>query len=388
MQIVDVQAFWLSANLDKPFAWSLRWTRTRSSVLVKVTTDEGIVGWGEAGSSGSAAIATVIAHRYRPLVVGRDPFDVEVIWEDLYALTRDEGQKGVAIDAISGIDIALWDVIGKAVGKPVHKLLGGGARPRIVAYATGLYYYDESPDAVAERVVEAEGYVDEGYRAMKMKIGGLAPEDDLAHVRAIREAIGPRIALMVDANHGYNAFTAMRMARYLADQDVLWFEEPVLPEDLDGYQQVKAASIVPIAGGECEYTRFGFKPLLSRRAVDVVQPDLGRAGGLSEGKKIAAIANAFQIQCIPHVWGTGLAQAAALHFMATLPVCPPVRNPQPLWHLPLLEFDRTPNPLRGRITPDFNLEPDGTVVVPTGPGLGVEVDEDAVRHFAHLSAEC
>lgn len=382
MQITDIQAFWLFADIDKPFAWSLRWTRKRSAVVVKVTTDDGIVGWGEAGSSGSAAIATIIATQYRPLVVGRDPFDVEVIWEDLYALTRDGGQKGAAIDAISGIDIAIWDILGKAVGKPIHKLLGGAARSRMLAYATGLYYYDEDPSRIAERVAEAAGYVEQGFRAMKLKVGGLSLEEDLAHVRAIREAIGPNVALMADANHGYNAFTAVRMARRLGDLDVLWLEEPVLPEDLDGYREVKAASSVPIAGGECEYTRFGFKPLLARRAVDIVQPDLGRAGGLSEGKKIAAMANAFQVHCIPHVWGTGLAQAAALHFMATLPVCPPVRNPQPLWHLPLLEFDRTPNPFRGRIVPDFHLEPDGTIAVPTGPGLGVEVDEAAVRRFS------
>jgi len=156
----------------------------------------------------------------------------------------------------------------------------------------------------------------------------------------------------------------------------------VLPEDVDGYLDVKAALNMAVAGGECEYTRFGFRPLLTRRAVDIVQPDLGRAGGLSEGKKIAAMANAFQIQCIPHVWGTGVAQAAALHFLATLPACPPVRNPQPLWHHPLLEFDRTPNPFRGRVAPDPTLEPDGTVRVPSGPGLGIEVDEAAVRHFA------
>ncbi|HUX87723.1 MAG TPA: mandelate racemase/muconate lactonizing enzyme family protein, partial [Chloroflexota bacterium] len=158
MRIREVQAFYLSAKLDRPFAWSLRWTDQRSAVLVKITTDDGIVGWGEAGSSGGPAIATVIASQYRPLLIGRDPFDVEVIWEELYASTRDAGQRGTVVDAISVVDVALWDIIGKAVGKPIHKLLGGCARDRVTAYATGLYYYDDDPKASGERVAEAIGY--------------------------------------------------------------------------------------------------------------------------------------------------------------------------------------------------------------------------------------
>lgn len=381
MRIRDVQAFYLSAKLARPFAWSLRWTDLRSAVLVKITTDDGIVGWGEAGSSGSPAIAMVIASQYRGLLIGRDPFDIEVIWEDLYASTRDAGQKGTVVDAISGVDVALWDIIGKAVGKPIHKLLGGCARDRVTAYATGLYYYDPDPKAFGERVEEAVNYRAQGYRAMKLKVGGLSLADDLVHVRAIREAIGPNVSLLADANHGYNAFTAIQMGRRLEELDVLWLEEPVLPEDLDGYLRVKSALNLAIAGGECEYTRFGFAPLLARRAVDIVQPDLGRVGGLSEAKKVASMANAVQIACVPHVWGTGIIVAAALHFLATLPVCPPVRNPQPIWHEPVLEFDRTPNPLRGRIAPDPRLDANGTVAVPTGPGLGIEIDEAAVRHF-------
>jgi len=381
VRITDVQTFHLTAKLDKPFAWSLRWTDTRSAVLVKITTDEGIVGWGEAGSSGAPAIATVITSQYRPLLLGRDPFDVEIIWEELYALTRDAGQKGTAIDAISGVDIALWDIIGKAVGKPIHKLLGGCARSRVTVYATGLYYYDQDPRAVAARVEEACHYREQGYRAMKMKIGGLSIADDLFHVRAIRDAIGPDVPLMVDANHGYNAYTAIRIGRRLEELDVLWLEEPVVPEDLDGYLRVKSALDLAIAGGECEYTRFGFLPLVERRAVDIVQPDLGRVGGLSEAKKIASLANAAQIACIPHVWGTGIIVAAALQLIATLPNCPPVRNPQSIWHEPVLEFDRTPNPLRGRVAPEPELDAEGAIAVPPGPGLGIEVDEDAVRHF-------
>lgn len=382
MRIVDVQAYYLTAKLDAPFAWSLRRTDSRTAVVVKVTTDEGIVGWGEAGSSGTPAIGMVIVSQFRPRLIGRDPFDIEVIWEDLYALTRDAGQKGTAIDAISGIDIALWDIIGKSVGKPLHKLLGGAFRSRIAAYATGLYYGTDDPGTLLRaRVTEANLYREQGYRAVKMKIGGLEIEDDLAQVQAVRETIGPEIALMVDANHAYNAYSAIRIGRRLEEYDVVWIEEPVVPEDVDGYLRVQSALTLAIAGGECEYTRFGFLPLITRRAVDIVQPDLGRVGGVTEAKKVAALASAAQLGCIPHVWGTGIIVAAALHLLAALPSCPAVRNPRPIWQEPILEFDRTPNPLRGRVAPDPPLGTDGTVEVPTAPGLGIEVDEAALDFF-------
>jgi D-galactarolactone cycloisomerase len=380
MKISDIRTHYLQAQLDRPFGWSLEWADKRSALLVEIATDEGITGWGEAGVPGHKATAAVISEILKPLLIGQDPFDREVLWERMYAKMRDYGQKGIPIDAISGIDIALWDVMGKALGLPVHKLLGGAMRDQVMAYATGLYY-KESPRLMEELVQEALDYVKEGFRAVKMKIGGLPLAQDLANVRAVREAIGPEILLMVDANHAYNTVTAIQVGRELEKSQVFWFEEPVIPEDLQGYLEVKEALDIPIAGGECEYTRFGFRDLISRRAVDIVQPDTCRVGGLSEAKKIAALSSAWGVPYFPHVWGTPVAMAAALHLMATLPEVPLCRNPLPFYQTPALEFDRTPHPIREELTTQpFSLER-GWVRIPTSPGLGVEVREEVLAKY-------
>jgi D-galactarolactone cycloisomerase len=380
MKISGVRTHYLQAQLDRPFGWSLEWADRRSALLVEIGTDEGITGWGEAGVPGHKATAAVISEILKPLLIGQDPFDREVLWERMYAKTRDYGQKGIPIDAVSGIDIALWDVMGKALGLPVHKLLGGAMRDQVMAYATGLYY-KESPRLMEELVQEALDYVKEGFRAVKMKIGGLPLAQDLANVRAVREAIGPEVLLMVDANHAYNTMTAIQVGRELEKCQIFWFEEPVIPEDLQGYLEVKEALDIPIAGGECEYTRFGFRDLISRRAVDIVQPDTCRVGGLSEAKKIAALSSAWGIPYFPHVWGTPVAMAAALHLMATLPEVPLCRNPLPFHQTPALEFDRTPHPIREELTTQpFSLE-GGWVRIPTSPGLGVEVREEVLAKY-------
>ncbi|MDH7500844.1 MAG: mandelate racemase/muconate lactonizing enzyme family protein, partial [candidate division NC10 bacterium] len=199
--------------------------------------------------------------------------------------------------------------------------------------------------------------------------------------RAVREAIGPAVLLMVDANHAYNPMTAIRVGRELEKSDVFWFEEPVIPEDLPGYIEVKEALDIPIAGGECEYTRFGFRELISRRAVDILQPDTCRIGGLSEAKKIAAQASAWGIPYVPHVWGTPVAMAAALHLLAVLPDTPRCWNPLPFFQAPVLEFDRTPHPIREEIAVEPIPMEGGWVKVPTAPGLGIEIREDILEKY-------
>jgi D-galactarolactone cycloisomerase len=270
--------------------------------------------------------------------------------------------------------------MGKALQMPVHKLLGGSMREKALAYATGLYY-KKSPNQTRDLVQEALGYVKEGFSAIKMKIGGLPPAQDLSNVRAVREAIGPDIYLMVDANHAYNSVTAIQVGRELERHQVSWFEEPVIPEDIQGYLEVKEALDVPIAGGECEYTRFGFRELISRRAVDILQPDACKTGGLSEAKKIAALASSWGIPYIPHCWGTPIAIAAALHLLAVLPEVPSCRNTLPFHQLPVLEFDRTPHPIREELAiQPFRVE-GGWVRVPTEPGLGVEVRKEILSKY-------
>jgi D-galactarolactone cycloisomerase len=213
---------------------------------------------------------------------------------------------------------------------------------------------------------------------VKLKVG-FGVEEDAAVTRAVRDAIGPGVALMVDANHAYDAVAAIRLGRMIETHDIGWFEEPVPPEDLAGYRAVKAALSIPIAGGECEFTRFGFRDLLMARAVDIVQPDTCAAGGLSECKKIADMAEAFGIRYNPHVWGTGIAIAASLQLLAVLPSHTPT-SLAPLQ--PMLEFDRTEHPIRQAILTQAIEHAGGIVRVPDGPGLGIEVDRAALARFA------
>ena len=225
---------------------------------------------------------------------------------------------------------------------------------------------------------EARGYAEQGFQAMKMKIG-LGINTDLENVRAVRDAIGDEIELMVDANCAYSLAEAARLAQLLEPYNIGWFEEPLSPEDYEGYAELRTRTTIPIAGGESEYLLAGFRHLLANRCVDIAQPDICGAGGLTECKRIAALASAFQINLTPHSWGAGVAFAAGVHLVSTLDVLPGrLRMPEPL-----LEFDRSPNPLRDNMTtPRFAAE-DGYVAVPTAPGLGVDVDMDCLsRHLA------
>ena len=302
----------------------------------------------------------------------------------MYAATRDFGQKGTYIEAISAIDIALWDLWGQALGQPVHVLLGASFRDRVPAYATGCYYGDNFSDRramLADLETETSAYVGSGFRILKMKVGLLPVALDAERVRVVRSAIGPAIDLLVDANHAYNAATAIRMGRALEEHAVLWFEEPVVPEDRAGYRRVRDALDIPIAGGEAEFTRFGFRDLFINECVDIAQPDLCVAGGFSEFLKIHALASSFGVFTVPHVWGSGVALAAALHALATLPASPPTYAPVPLQNEPAIEYDRKHNPLRDELVlADFTLT-DGQVRIPQGPGLGILIAEDVLRKY-------
>lgn len=373
MKIRSVKAHVLRAKLQAPFAYSRAWYDERWSLIVEVTSEDGVSGFGEV--YGPARMNAPLVAIYGELIVGRDGGAREQIWEDIYARFRDHGQKGLAIQALSGIDIALWDLAGKTLGKPVHELMGGPIRTQVPAYATGLYRRRRD-DHVAYLREEAAGYVAEGFGAVKLKVGfGFA--DDVAATRGIREEIGGDIALMVDANHAYDAVAAITYGRAVADLGIGWFEEPVPPEDHAGYAAVKAALPMPIAGGECEFTRFGFRDVFSRRLVDIAQPDTCAAGGLTECKKIADMAAAFGVRYIPHCWGTGIAQAAALQLLSVLPSSPPSLHP----FEPMLELDRTEHPIRDALT-SLPTRVGGRVSVPTAPGLGIEIDRKALARFA------
>jgi D-galactarolactone cycloisomerase len=255
--------------------------------------------------------------------------------------------------------------------------MGGPLRTEVRAYATGLYRR-ASGDPVQYLAEEAAEYVKDGFGAVKLKVG-FGVEEDARVTRAVREAVGSDVALLVDANHGYDAVAAIRLGRMIEALDIGWFEEPVPPENLSGYRDVKAAISIPIAGGECEFTRFGFRDLLVSRAVDIMQPDTCAAGGLSECKKIADMAWSFGVRYNPHVWGTGIAIASSLQLLAVLP---PHTPPSLKSVEPMLEFDRTEHPIRQAVLRQPIEHIGGIVRVPDGPGLGIEVDRDALTKFA------
>jgi D-galactarolactone cycloisomerase len=375
MMITEVRTHVLEAALSQPFAYSRAWYDTRTAMVVEIETDEGLIGWGEC--YGPARITAAVVQSVAPWLIGQDPLRAEFLWQMIYARLRDHGQKGAVIQGLSGIDIALWDIKGKHFGVPVHRLLGGPLRNEVQAYATGLYRR-KSGDPLRYLAEEAAGYVADGFKAVKLKVG-FGVEEDVAVTRAVREAIGPDIALMVDANHAYDAVAAIRLGRMIEADNIGWFEEPVPPEDVAGYRAVKAAISIPIAGGECEFTRFGFRDILALRAIDIIQPDTCAAGGLSECKKIADMAEAFGVRYNPHVWGTGIAIAASLQLLAVLPShTPPSLAPV----APMLEFDRTEHPIRQSLLVQPIEHTKGVVRVPDAPGLGIEVDREVLARFA------
>jgi D-galactarolactone cycloisomerase len=379
MKISGIKTHVLQALLeDSGFGWSQRVTDRRQTAICEVITDTGITGLGEAFYFGGPAkiVAGIMEEALGPLLVGKDPLDTSVIWDSLYNWTRDQGMKGVTISALSGIDIALWDIKGKTLNLPVYKLLGGAYRQKARVYATGLYEPQNVPNIVDALVEESLGYMKDGFSGMKLKVG-YGIETDLHYIKAIREAIGENMYLMVDANHGYNAAEAIQLARKMEKYNIYWFEEPVPPEDIDGYLEIKKNSNILIAGGECEYTRYGFRELINRRATDILQPDLCATGGFSEMMKIIAMASAANVPVIPHVWGTNVGLAASLQLFAALPHFPERRFPAD----PFFEYDRSSHPLRDGVTMEQFEMKDGYLDIPDRPGLGVSLDRDFVEKY-------
>ncbi|TXF87970.1 mandelate racemase/muconate lactonizing enzyme family protein [Neolewinella aurantiaca] len=374
MKIANVETYLLSDKLEESFFFS-QWTYAERRIcVVKVTTACGIVGWGE--GYGPADVLEAGIEFLQPLLIGKNPLEQESIWFDLYRKSLDFARRGILVASISAIDLALWDIKGKHFGQPVSVLLGGRHRERVTPYATGLYFSEG--EGLANRLaLEAVNYVKQGFKAIKMKVG-LTIERDLENVRAVRAAIGDKVKLMVDANHAYSLREATELARKIEQYDIGWFEEPVSPEFYHHYTSLRQKTTIPISGGECEYLRYGHHQLLKNESVDILQVDICSAGGLTEAKRIAALASTYGVEIIPHTWGTGIAFHAALHFIANLePVPGRLYNPEFY-----IEYDRTSNGIRERLTcPSIEME-DGCINVPKAPGLGIEVNEDALAFYA------
>ena len=374
MRISRVDVFRLRTALEEPFGFSQFSYSHREAMLVCVATDDGREGWGEAYGP-AAATAPIVKNFLGPLIVGRDPRAVEALWELLYGRSIDYGQKGVMLAALSAIDIACWDLKAQDSGLPLYRALGGEAVESIQCYWTGFYFGGDEP--LEDRWQrEARTCIDAGFEAVKVKVGqGIDRDAEL--VGHMRTLLGPGAKIAIDANHAYSPTEAIRLARLVEPHGIHWFEEPVSPLDPRAYLEVKAKTAIPLAGGECEYTRFGFDRWFRMRAFDYAQPDICSCGGITEAMKIATLGSLAGIHVTPHAWGSAIGQAAALHFYAARPRQPFTLTPE----TKLIECDRTENPFRSEIVErPIRLEK-GRWHLPDAPGLGVGVVREAFEPY-------
>ena len=376
MKITRVEAFPLAAPRKENLSGHLPYEEHLAgiaragyySTLVKITTDEGVFGWGESiAREVPEASAAIIERLFRPLLLNQDPLDVEVLWERMLHTLRTRGHsEGFFIEAISGVDIALWDIAGKHFGVPVYKLLGGAHEKRVKAYASSILYGKTKAIVdTATKLVEA------GHDQIKIKVG--RGEEDVDALKAMRDALGYGVDIMVDANSAFNVASAIRWGRKYEKYECMWFEEPVPPDDIRGYVSVARALDIPVCGSEGLFGRYNYRDLMTQGAVDIIQPDIARVGGISEARKITAMASAFDIPITLHVGLSGPGCRAA-----TLQLAPVL--PRELFLNYEIYF--LPNPLHTDII-DRQIETfdKGYLEVPDGPGLNLEINQNKMAKF-------
>ncbi len=389
MRITSAKAWWVRIPIEASRQHRSDFGRltTFDAAILRIETDDGLVGWGEgknaAGSAGTyAALVHMLNHEVAPRLIGRDPADIVQIWEMLYNGVRSEtaalsghampelSRRGVSVAAISAVDIALWDILGKSLGQPVWRLLGGRKADRLPAYASGGWAPAETIGEQLKSYIAAGGF-----RSVKMRVGAMdgAPHVSAARVKAARAALGPDVELMVDAHGTYTVAGAKRFLHLVADCDLAWFEEPVIADDKAGMAEVRAAGCVPIAAGESEATRFAFRDLALLKAVDVFQPDPAFCGGITEAMRIGALASAFNLRLSPHLW------AGAPCFFAGLHVC--AASPASF----VIEYSLGANPMIHDLVEDDVSARDGMIAIPDGPGLGFTIAESFLEAHAHWS---
>lgn len=388
MKITCVEAIWLQVPIPEHQQHTSDFGRatTFDTAVVRIDTDAGLTGWGEAkvsaGSNGHYhGVVSVINHEFAPRLIGEDPRDITRIWESLYNGTRAHyalarghvfpaiSRRGVSVSALSGIDIALWDLLGKSLDVPVWRLLGGRRSPRMPAYASGGWA------GAAQIGDQLKSYVAKGgFGAVKMRIGVFdgSPAASAERVKAACEALGPGIDVMCDAHGTFTVSEAKQFCHLVRDCNIAWFEEPVTADDKRGLAEVRQATHIPIASGESECTRFDFRDLIELRAVDILQPDLAICGGITEAMRIGALASAANLRLAPHLWAGAPAFAAGLHVAAASPAA----------HI--LEYSLGANPMIHEMVEEAFPVEGGTLEIPDRPGLGITVREDFVaRHRKH-----
>jgi L-alanine-DL-glutamate epimerase-like enolase superfamily enzyme len=374
MKITDVETIYLRLPQVKEQTDS-----GQDALIVRVHTDAGISGVGEVDSSPLAVKGAIdgpfshnITSGLKHLVIGEDPFEIERIWHKMYQRNVYAGRRGIGIHAMSGIDLALWDIKGKALGLPVWKLLGGGFHRRIRAYASSLF--GATPQETCER---GKRFIDLGFSAVKFgwEPMGRDEETDIALVREARRGVGEKADLMIDAGLCYDAKTALQRVRRFEEHRIFWFEEPLAPDNYEGYRRLSQATSVRIAAGEEESERRSFTELMDKGKIDVVQVDLTRCGGITEGLKIASLAADRGLPCVNHGFTTYINVAAALHWLASIP------------NSFIMEYvAEEGTALREAITRQSFRAVDGFVTVPDEPGLGVHLDEEALARYSQRVA--
>jgi D-galactarolactone cycloisomerase len=370
MKIVSVKALPLVAPLDVEIQKTAIGSRKEAAlVLVEVRTDDGLVGYGEALARYSLrSHVSIIEDLLAPIVIGQDPFEVERLWQKMFRVFNGRSG-GVLSSAVAAVDIAIWDIMGKAVGQPIHRLLGSLGRDRIPVYASSVSW---ASDETA--IAQTTAAVSSGFAMIKIKIGPPV-EKALARARLVREIAGSAIKLCADGNCAFDFDDAIRLGCGLRDLDYYWLEEPLMVEDNDGYHRLRSQLPLRLAAGEGEQTVFGCRDLISRGSVGVIQPDVTRSGGITETRRIAQLAYIFNVPFAPHVGFSG-----AVCVAASLQLCAAAPN--------LLAFECMifANPLREELaTVDFGGPGtliDGAIVMPTAPGLGIELDQGAIARFA------
>ncbi len=372
MRIADVEVFAVACELKAPLQWGNFLINRKGGVLVSVITDEGITGIGEAGFSVDfyPILKPIIENMLVPAIHGEDPTNIEKIWEKMYLTTHKWGRRGQETYALSGVDIALWDILGKSCGQPLYRLLGG-YRNRVPAYAAPSL---KPAQAVAK---DCQAAVERGFRSIKLRVG-FDPETDREIVCTARRIVGDKIGLGVDANMAYDYRTALRMAEILAGEyGILWFEEPIRSRSLYEYVNLHAelnrTADVPVSGGECLFTRYEFVPVFENKAFDIVQPDATGVGGITESRKISSMASSHGVSFMPHIAcssGTGIGLAANAHLLCASDSAP------------MIEYDQYDNsPLQTQLLKEPIRAVDGYVTVPDKPGLGVEIDPAALDRY-------
>jgi D-galactarolactone cycloisomerase len=371
MRITSVEATPLGSPLDEPLRWGAMVVTSKGGIVVRVTTDEGVVGIGEAGFSSEyfPTVGPIINQQLAPMLVGKDPRDIGALWQQMLDATHMWGRRGIETYALSGIDIALWDLLGKIAGQPVHRLLGS-SKSKVRAY------FAPSLKPVDQIVDEARRAVADGYTAMKLRV--LGDIGDAVHlVGSVRDAVGPGVDLGVDANMSYDRRGALQLARELESLNVAWLEEPILARSLtqyaDDHTWLADRVSLKLSGGESLLTRFEFIDLLTRRTFDILQPDATSVGGISEAKRVADMASTWNLSCIPHIAcssGTGIALAAGLHMILACE------------NTPLIEVDAYGGPGWDGMLVNPLVVKDGYLAAQDAPGLGVELAPDADERFA------